>query len=437
MFISNLLHRACLLVALASSSSLAPHVLASAPAPADVSTASTASTASTVSGTATLSAAVAAAWQRSPQARALEAQRHEVQAGTAAAQTLLAGSAVMGLAHRSDRGNDQAGKRESDLSLSAPIWLPGQQSARQVLAQASATGLEAQLAHARLVLAGEVREKMWAVFVAREELIEVQDHLKHLDLLNDEVMRRVNTGDLARTDGMQAQQAVLAARAAVTRAKASQNEALMRYRTLTGLHEIPPVVDETGDHTNANASASASATLEAHPRMIMAQALLQRAQAALGVVAASRRDPLSVGVSLRREHDSSSAPAKHSVALSLQIPLGNNARNLVQSTAAQTGIESASAELAQTRATLVAEIDLARLQLASAREGLEAVTARTTLTREHSRLIENAFRLGERGLAEVLRAQAQAHDAHLLESQQRVALGLAHARLNQALGILP
>lgn len=433
MFISNLLYRAGLLVALASGSSLAPHVLASASAPADVSTASTASTASTVSGTATLSAAVAAAWQRSPQARALEAQRHEVQAGTAAAQTLLAGSAVMGLAHRSDRGNDQAGKRESDLSLSAPIWLPGQQSARQVLAQASASGLEAQLAHARLVLAGEVREKMWAVFVAREELIEVQDHLKHLDLLNDEVMRRVNTGDLARTDGMQAQQAVLAARAAVTRAKAQQNEALMRYRTLTGQHEIPPVVDETGDHTNTNTSA----TLEAHPRMIMAQALLQRAQAALGVVAASRRDPLSVGVSLRREHDSSSAPAKHSVALSLQIPLGNNARNLVQSTAAQTRIESASAELAQTRATLVAEIDLARLQLASAREGLEAVTARTTLTREHSRLIENAFRLGERGLAEVLRAQAQAHDAHLLESQQRVALGLAHARLNQALGILP
>ncbi len=435
MFISNLLHRACLLVALASSSSLAPHVLASASAPADVSTASTASTASTVSGTATLSAAVAAAWQRSPQARALEAQRHEVQAGTAAAQTLMAGSAVMGLAHRSDRGNDQAGKRESDLSLSAPIWLPGQQSARQVLAQASATGLEAQLAHTRLVLAGEVRERMWAVFAAREELIEVQDHLKHLELLNDEVMRRVNTGDLARTDGMQAQQAVLAARAAVTRAKAQQNEALMRYRTLTGQHEIPPVVDETGDHTNA--SASASATLEAHPRMIMAQALLQRAQAALGVVAASRRDPLSVGVSLRREYDSSSAPAKHSVALSLQIPLGDHARNRVQSTAAQTGIESASAELAQTRATLVAEIDLARLQLSAAREGLDAVTARTTLTREHSRLIENAFRLGERGLAEVLRAQAQAHDAHLLESQQRVALGLAHARLNQALGILP
>jgi outer membrane protein TolC len=196
-------------------------------------------------------------------------------------------------------------------------------------------------------------------------------------------------------------------------------------------------VNEASANPNNSANTHISATLEVHPGMIMAHALLQRAQAALGVVSASRRDPLSVGVALRREYDSASAPAKHSLALSLQIPLGNNVRNRVQSTAAQTAIESASAELAQTRATLVAEIELARLQLRAAREALDAMAARTALTREHSRLIENAFRLGERGLADVLRAQSLAHDAHLLESQQRVALGLAHARLNQALGILP
>ena len=428
MFISNLLHRACLLAAVASGSAIPSHLVAGAPAPAGVSTASTVSTASKdLTASATLSAAVNAAWQRSPQARALEAQRHEVQAGNEAAQTLTAGSPVMGLAHRSDRWNDQSGKRESELSLAAPIWLPGQQSARRVLAQASATELEAQLAHTRLLLAGEVRERMWAAIAAREALADAQDHLEHLQLLTDEVMRRVKAGDLARTDGMQAQQEVLAARAALTLAQAHQNQSLVRYRMLTGQSEVPPAADET----------SASATLEAHPRMIMAHTLLQRAQAALGVAYASRREPLTVGVALRREHDSASAPAKHSLALSLQIPLGDNARNRVQSTAAQTGIESASAELAQTRATLAAEIDLARLQLSAAREALEAMVARTALAREHARLIENAFRLGERALADLLRAQSQAHDAHLHESQQRVALGLAHARLNQALGVLP
>lgn len=417
MFISRLLQPACLLVGLtitAITSAMPSTLLATplAPAPAEIST---------------LSAALNAAWQRSPQARSLEAQRNEVQAGNEAAQTLMAGAPVMGLAHRSDRWNDNLGRRESELSLAAPIWLPGQQAARRRLAQANTTDLAAQLANTRLLLAGEVRERMWAVAAAREALVEAQEHLAHLAALGDEVMRRVNAGYLARTDGLLAQQEVLAARAAVTLAQAHLNEPLARWRTLTGQNQIPPAEPE----------ASGNTTLEHHPRMIMAHTVLQQAQAALGMANAVRTDPLTVGVALRREHENASAAAKHSLAVSVQIPFGNNPLNRVQTTAAQTRIDSATAEVAQTKATLAAEIDLARMQLAATHEALESMATRTALAREHSRLIEKAFRLGERALADVLRAQSLVHEAHLLELQQRVALGLAHARLNQALGILP
>lgn len=419
MFISNLLQRACLLVGLAITA-----ITSAMPSPV---LASPLATPPPPAGVATLSAAVNAAWQRSPQARSLEAQRNEVQAGNEAAQALMAGSPVIGLAHRSDRLNDNLGRRESELSLAAPIWLAGQQTARRQLAQANTTDLAAQLANTRLQLAGEVRERMWAVAAAREALTDAQEHLAHLTALSDEVMRRVNAGDLARTDGLLAQQEVLAARAAVTLAQAHLNEPLARWRTLTGLNQVPPAEAET----------SSSATLEAHPRMIMAHTVLQQAQAALGVAHAVRTNPLTVGVAIRREHENASAAAKHSLAVSVQIPLGNNTLNRVQTTAAQTRIDRANAELAQTKATLAAEIDLARSQLTATREALENMTARTALAREHARLIEKAFRLGERPLTDTLRAQALVHEAHLLELHQRVALGLAHARLNQALGILP
>lgn len=418
MFISRLLQPACLLVgltitAITSATPLATALAtAQAPAPAGVST---------------LSAALDAAWQRAPQARSLEAQRNEVQAGNEAAQAWIAGSPVMGLAQRSDRWNDNRGRRESELSLAAPIWLPGQHSARQRLAQANTTDLAAQLANTRLQLAGEVRERMWAVVAAREALTEAQEHLAHLAALSNEVMRRVKAGDLARTDGLLAQQEVLAARAAVTLAQAQLNEPLARWHTLTGQKQIPP----------AEAEASGSATLEQHPRMIMAHTVLQQAEAALGVAHAVRADPLTVGMALRREHDNAGAAAKHSLAVSVQIPLGNQPLNRVQTSAAQTRIDRASAEALQTKATLATEIELARSQLTATREALDNMTARVALAREHASLIEKAFRLGERALTDALRARALVHDAHLLEIHQRVALGLAHARLNQALGILP
>lgn len=405
MLVSNLYHRSIVLITL---------MLAAPIAYAEL-------------GTSDLGAAVNAAWQRSPQARTLEARRDEVMAGRDAAQAWTADAPAIGLAQRSDRWNDRNGRRETEVSLSAPIWLPGQRSARQTLAQAGADDLEAQIASARLALASEVREHLWAVAAAREGLSEAQDHLGHLEALADEVMRRVKAGDLARTDGMLAQQEVLAARAAVGAARARVNETLSRYRTLTGQPDIPPTAIEPINSTPT----------DPHPRLMAARTALQRAQASLNLVNASRSDPPTVGVSMRHEQGSSAASINRSIGLSIQIPIGTSARNRPLETAAQTQIETASAEAAQAETALRADMDLARQQLAQAQEALALASSRTALTRDHAQLIEKAFRLGERGLADVLRAQTLVHEANAAERQQRVAVGLAHARLNQALGVLP
>ncbi|MEC4723794.1 TolC family protein [Noviherbaspirillum sp. CPCC 100848] len=172
-------------------------------------------------GASGLKAALDAAWQRSPQARTLEAKRDEALAGREAAQSWIAGSPTVGLAQRSDRWTDQNGVRETEVSVAAPIWLPGQKAARHSFAQSSSDDVEAQIANTRLALAGEVRERFWAVAAAREALSEAEDHQHHLEAIADEVLRRVKAGDLARTDGMLAQQEVLAAQGAVTTAKES------------------------------------------------------------------------------------------------------------------------------------------------------------------------------------------------------------------------
>lgn len=377
-------------------------------------------------GPPSLKAAVDAAWQRSPQGRTLEARRDETVAGREAAQSWIAGSPSVGLSQRSDRWTDRNGVRETDISLSAPVWLPGQKSARQALAQTSSDDLEAQIASARLTIAGEVRERLWAVAAAREALTEVQDHQHHLEGLAEEVSTRVRAGDLPRTDELLARQEVLAAQSSVAAAQAKLQEAQSRYTALTGQPENPkaepePVVTQNGPH----------------PRLLAAHSSLGRAQAAHKVVTATRSDPPTVGVSMRREQDSFAGGNSRSVGIAVQIPFGTNARNRPLETAALTQIQAAAAEAAQAEAVLQGDVELAHKQLATAEQALGTANTRAALMHEHTQLIEKAFRLGERGLAELLRSEALSHEADVAVHQQQIAVGLARARLNQALGVAP
>lgn len=377
--------------------------------------------------TPSLAQAVDAAWERSPHAQALLARRAEVAAVQEAARAWTPGAPSLGLSERNDRLTSRDGVRESEVSLSTPIWLPGQKAARQSLAESGSEELDAQLASARWEIAGRVREQLWSVAAAREALDEAQDHQHHLEALADEVQRRVAAGDLARSDSLLAQQEVLAAQAVVSTAQARLNDALSRYRLLTGQADIPTPGSE----------ATSLAAVEPHPRLLAARVAAQRAQASLRTVQASRRDAPVVSLSMRRERDRDIAGSTQTVGVAIQVPIGAAARNRPQETSAATQIASAQAELVQTELSIQSDIALAQQQLQETARALHAAASRTALTTEHVHLIDKAFRLGERGLAEAIRARALAHEAEAAERHQRVALGQAHARLNQAKGILP
>ena len=73
----------------------------------------------------------------------------------------------------------------------------------------------------------------------------------------------------------------------------------------------------------------------------------------------------------------------------------------------------------------------------SAEAQLDAETARAGLLRERASLIDKSFRAGETPLPELLRALAAAAQADSAAARQTAALGLARARLQQALGLFP
>ena len=377
--------------------------------------------------TATLQAAVQNAWSRSAALSTLIALQDETAAARVSARSWFAGAPTLGLAQRADRGSSLRDQRESELSLLAPVWLPGQRSAREAVAARSSEEASAQLLQARLAIAGEVRTRLWEAAGAREALAEKEDHLHHMEELSADVDRRVTAGDLARSDGLLAQQEVLAAQVDVALAKTRAAEGLVRYRLLTGMSDLPSIEPEPLRESVAPINA----------RLAAAQATERRAQAGLRLAEATRSAPPSVAVTVRREDERNLGQPTNSIGLAVQIPLGSAARNRPAETLARTQIATAAAEAAQAEALVESDAELAQEQLRNAQAALAAATRRAAALHEHTALIEKAFRLGERQLADVLRSNALTHEADVAVRQQRVALGLAHAQVNQARGILP
>ena len=370
--------------------------------------------------------AVQGAWSRSPVVRTLEARQEEASAARASARSWIATNPTVGLSHRTDQGNTLRDQRELEVSVSSSIWMPGQKAARETLAARSTDEVSAHIVAARLAVAGEVRTRMWDAAAARGTLKEKQDHLHHMEDLAGEVQRRVTAGDLARSDGLLAQQEVLAARVEVSNARTRAAEALSRFRALTGMADLPALVPEPlRDRAG-----------QADVRLAAARASEQRAQAALRLAGADRSGPPTVALSARREDELGLEPIR-SIGIALQIPFGSKARNRPAEALAQTAVATAAAEAAETLAIVEAEIDTARERIANVEQALESAHARAAALHEHTALLDKAFRLGERGLADLLRSLALSHEADIGVAQQQVALGFAHAQLHQALGILP
>ncbi|RQO34015.1 GNAT family acetyltransferase [Herminiimonas sp. KBW02] len=374
-----------------------------------------------------LKTAIEGAWQRLPQARALEAKRDEASAGQEASRSWIAGSPSIGLMQRSDRWHEQTGVRESEVSMAAPIWLPEQRAVRQTLADSSANALEGQIADSRLTVAGEVRELLWSVASARQALEEAKGHQRYLEALAKDVGKRVKAGDLARTDELLAQQEALAAEGRVVAFFNREQAELARFKNLTGLLDIPSLVVER----------TPASVPELHPRMQAARTSLERAQAAMKVVSTVRSDPPTVGLLMRHDQGRAMQESSRTIGIALQIPIGTRSRNRPLETAAITELETATAEVARTESVLGSDIALARQQLQASEQSLTAAIRRNELAKEHTRHIEKAFRLGERSLFELLRSRTSLHEAEMAERQQHVVVGLSHARLNQALGIIP
>ena len=183
----------------------------------------------------TLADALEQAWARHPQAAAFAARDDEARARAELAGGITPGPPALSLSSLNDRLNRNRGKQEWEAEMAVPLWLPGQQAARQDEAESAAAEVAARNRALRLQVAGEVREAWWRVAAARNTRDLAQRRAAAARALEADVLRRYKAGDLARIDANLAQGERLAAEAEAVEAEALLFAAEQDWRNLTGL----------------------------------------------------------------------------------------------------------------------------------------------------------------------------------------------------------
>jgi outer membrane protein TolC len=372
---------------------------------------------------------LAAAVARNPQIAVAGAERSVADALQRKAQQPFAGAPSANVKYQTDQIGSDLGYREWEGGFDFPLWLPGQsgsyaREAEQTLLVSDSVG-----DNTRLEIAGELRERLWTVAIARSEVEQARSAHNVADELLRDVQRRVEAGELPRSDQLLAEKELLQREELLLDAgnRATQAERLfMRY---TGL-EAPR--DPTPEQNPSPAELT-----QDHALLQLTQRQVDRARAHRDRVSKVRRSGPNLWVGGKTVKALAGSDYDSAIGVELSMPFGGTAHTAPELAEAEAALTRA--QVAHSAASLALEDALTRasLELDRASSALTQTERRRALTEESLKLSRRAFDLGETDLVRLLQAQADALAARHDHRIRRLEHGLAVARLNQALGVIP
>ena len=381
----------------------------------------------------TLKQAVDSAWRRSVDAIESSGQIDLAKAESQVFQAWFAAPLSLAVSQREPYTAVARGERETSFDWVFPLWRSAYRQAGEV---ASAAEIELrQLAESalRLRLAGRVRELAALVRLADIELRESRRQTANLEQIAADVRRRVDAGDLAPADRMAVEAEWLASLVQSNAVEAALRVQLSAWRLLTGLPQPPDsVLAELISHPPYD-----DRLLVQHPERLLAVARVEWARRRVDLAQLKPAAAPELGLGLRQDQPRNGGDARHSVAVSIRIPIGGEPHLKSGVTAAIATRATAEVQLDRMVDRLASELMLARDRLDSEASQWHSALARAELLAERARLIEKSFRAGETSLAELLRALALQGESALALARREEIFGFARVQINQALGVMP
>ena len=334
--------------------------------------------------------------------------------------------------YRSDRNYNNQGLREVELGFSAPLWNWNERSRTQSLRDSELQTANAQFEAAKLGLAAEVRQVVWDTLSAQLDVEIAQTRAQAANKLTDDVKRRVDAGELAKTDLYQAQALHAQAKSEMGRAMAALSDMAIQFSELTGLPistlqgvqaentEIPQGLRPL-DHPSLKVAQSQLHTLSKQTELTITQ---KRANPELGLTVVSDRSAFGIG-------------SEKSLMFSTRIPLGNASEYQSRVLDAQANQLAAQASLSKIERSVVAKGRAAGSSLQVFEHLRKTASEQAELAKRVYALYQQSFELGETDLPTLLRYEQQAFEAERLARKSDIEYAAKVSAYKQALGLLP
>ena len=375
-----------------------------------------------------LRAAINAAWDRSPELAGATGRQAAAIARGRSADSYTPGPPSLGGGFASDGVVNRRGGREAELSVSTPLWLPGEGTASRRVADADLSRLTAQQQAQRLAVAGEVREALAAVALAQVEAAGANARLSDARNLEADVGRRVRGRDAAETELLTARLDRMDAEIGRGERQSALDGAKLAFRSLTGLEPDPAALNE---------AVPAAGSAGSHPRVAEADGTAAAADASRLLAEIQIRESPEIGILARSSREIGSSQFGNRIGIQFRLPFSTEARNAPRQAAAQADLTEATATAANVRRQVELQTARAQLELDTAQKAAAIAQQRATVMRQQRGLSEAAFRGGLVSLGDVIRVRALATDAEIARGRAEIGVRLSRSRVNQSLGILP
>jgi outer membrane protein, heavy metal efflux system len=363
--------------------------------------------------------------------RALAAQRDVLAARRRGAQALLPGAPSVDLGWRTDIITNRRGFEEYDVSVSAPLWLPGEARALGGSVDAQEARLAARAAQQRLVVAGEVRNAYWAWAAAGGERDAARSRVAAAQALERDTNRQVAAGNAPRADLLLATADLRDAQAALRAAEAAVRDAALAFRALTGL---PPTPDP-GERPAA--VGATPALVRENPQAAAARAAIALAGAEQRLAEVRDRASPDLFGGYRRERFARGEDYGDRLLIGIRIPFTYGPAVQERLALARADAVAAEATLATLERTLAAAEARARAQREDAVELARLAEERHRALAEQAALSEASYRAGQTAFFELVRVRAQLAQADAARRRARTEASRAASQINQVLGIEP
>ncbi|MCK4841408.1 MAG: TolC family protein [Methylococcales bacterium] len=341
----------------------------------------------------------------------------------------LAGVPSIAMRYQGDFVADNIGSREIEAELELPLWNWGQRSAGQAIAEHANTAAEKQSSVLTLEVAGLVRQALWNINLESLGYDQAQYILQISEKMLNKIKRRVDLGDLPRSDLLLAQSDHLQKRSLLIQAEAEMMHARKSYINLTQTTAIP------ADYTEQQSTLTEIS--QDHPKLSAINSIIQRKQAELKWVESTGSGQTSLIFGGKSERDELGSEPIESISLEISIPFGGSAHLAPEIALANIELTTALAERASIFRQLEKQHHEAKHALEVTHAELEIAHELKEIAESHLKMARLSFSAGEINLMDLLKIQARSHNTIRHSKEHGILLKKNIALYNQSVGVIP